>query len=82
MSLHNEQPVENIHLNSSMTHSNFPIGSSRLRTLILKKTFVNTIYSSDTREKNRPNFNTNDPLECVSNISNKQTKFHAIPSSA
>ena len=82
MSLHIEQPVENIHLNSSMTPSivKFPIASTPNSDP--EKTFVNTIYSSDTRGQNRPNFNTNDPLEYVSNISNQQNKLYAIPSSA
>ena len=49
MSLHNEQSVENIHLNSSVTPSTFPIGSTRLRTLILKK-HLSTLYTQVTQE--------------------------------
>ena len=49
MSLHNEQSVENIHLNSSMTPSKFPIRSTRLRTLILKK-HLSTLHTHVTQE--------------------------------
>ena len=52
MSLHNDQSVENIHLNSSMTPSiaKFPIASTRLRTLILKK-HLSTLYTQVTQEE-------------------------------
>ena len=52
MSLHNDQSVENIHLNSSMTPSiaKFPIASTRRRTLILKK-HLSTLYTQVTQEE-------------------------------
>ena len=49
MSLHNEQSEESIHLNSSMTSSKFSIGSTQLRTLILKK-HLSTLYTQVTQE--------------------------------
>ena len=58
MPLHNEQPVENIHLKSSMipSISKFPIASIRLRTLILKK-HLSTLYTQVTQaEKVDPIF--------------------------
>ena len=51
MSLHNEKSEQNIHLNSSMTPSNFPTGSTRIRTLILKK-HLSTLYTQVTQEDN------------------------------
>ena len=58
MSLHNDESSKNIHFNSSisttMTSSyyiaNFPIASTRLRSLILKK-HLSTLYTQLTEEK-------------------------------
>ena len=52
MSLPNDQSAENIQLNSSMTSSivKFPIGSTRLQTLILKK-HLSTLYTQVTQEE-------------------------------
>ena len=77
MSLHNDLSAENIHLNSSMTSpiANFPIVSTRLRTLIVKKQ-LSTRYTQVTQdEKADPKQDTNDPLENVPNIPNQQINF-------
>ena len=58
MSLHNDKSSENIHLNSSISTTitssydiaNFPIASTRLRSLILKKQ-MSTFYTQLTQEK-------------------------------
>ena len=52
MPLPNDQSAENIHLNSSLDSSivKFPIGSTRLRTLILKKP-LSTLYTQVTQNE-------------------------------
>ena len=44
-----------------------------------EKTYINVIYTDDTREKSRSTTNENDPLQNIPNIPNKQNKFSAIP---
>ena len=66
-------------MTSANTSVEFPIASTRLRSLILKKTYINVIYTNYTRKKGRSTTNEMDSLQYVPNIPNQQNKFSAIP---
>ena len=74
-----KSPTLLITLTSSNTSVEFPIASTRLRSFILKKTYINVIYTNHARERSRSTANENDSLQYVPNISDEQNKFSPIP---
>ena len=57
------------------TSIHLPIDSTRLRSLIVKKTFIHVIYTDDTRGKGRSTTNENDSLQHIPNIPRNKINF-------